>query len=168
MFAKAEADVNKLVAELGESAPMKMPETAYFLSCIYAYIGKKVTTVGELKEALTDVKAMMTREYKTFFRSIPPRIMPVTSMAIGPTVALTEPMASCTGRGEKDGQPLVDMRCRPSSSRMTMSLPWMATRPSAAKLDSVRMAFEVVILESEARSSRVRWMDRLWLRTLSP
>ena len=49
MFAKAEADVNKLVAELGESAPMKMPETAYFLSCIYAYIGKKVTTVGELK-----------------------------------------------------------------------------------------------------------------------
>ena len=65
MFAKAEADVNKLVAELGESAPMKMPETAYFLSCIYAYIGKKVTTVGELKEALTDVKAMMTREYKT-------------------------------------------------------------------------------------------------------
>ena len=65
MFAKAEADVNKLVAELGESAPMKMPETAYFLSCIYAYIGKKVTTVGELKEALADVKAMMTREYKT-------------------------------------------------------------------------------------------------------
>ena len=46
MFAKAEADVNKLVAELGESAPMKMPETAYFLSCIYAYIGKKVTTTG--------------------------------------------------------------------------------------------------------------------------
>ena len=65
MFAKAEADVNALVAELGESAPVKMPETAYFLACIYAYIGKKVTTVGELKEALTDVKAMMTREYKT-------------------------------------------------------------------------------------------------------
>ncbi len=65
MFAKAEADVNALVAELGESAPMKLPETAYYLSCIYAYIGKKVTTVGELKEALADVKAMMTREYKT-------------------------------------------------------------------------------------------------------
>ena len=65
MFAKAEADVNALVAELGADAPMKMPETAYYLSCIYAYIGKKVTTVGELQEALADVKAMMTREYKT-------------------------------------------------------------------------------------------------------
>ena len=62
MFAKAEAEVNALVAELGESAPMKMPETAYYLACIYAYIGKKVETVGQLKEALADVKAMMTRE----------------------------------------------------------------------------------------------------------
>ncbi|MBP3633808.1 MAG: CO dehydrogenase/CO-methylating acetyl-CoA synthase complex subunit beta [Oscillospiraceae bacterium] len=65
MFAKAEAEVNKLAAELGTSAPMVMPSTAYFLSCIYAYIGKKVTTVGELQEALADVKAMMLREPRT-------------------------------------------------------------------------------------------------------
>ena len=52
MFAKAEADVNQLVAELGADAPMTMPNTAYFLACIYAYIGKKVTTVGELQAAL--------------------------------------------------------------------------------------------------------------------
>ncbi len=65
MFAKAEADVNQLVAELGADAPMVMPNTAYFLSCIYAYIGKKVTKVGELQEALADVKAMMLREKKT-------------------------------------------------------------------------------------------------------
>ena len=44
MFAKAEAEINAVVAELGESAPMKMPDTAYYLSCIYAYLGKKVTT----------------------------------------------------------------------------------------------------------------------------
>ena len=65
MFAKAEADVNQLVAELGADAPMTMPSTAYFLACIYAYIGKKVTTVGELQAALADVKAMMLREPKT-------------------------------------------------------------------------------------------------------
>ena len=65
MFAKAEADVNQLVAELGPDAPMTMPSTAYFLACIYAYIGKKVTTVGELQAALADVKAMMLREPKT-------------------------------------------------------------------------------------------------------
>ena len=65
MFAKAEAEINAVVAELGESAPMKMPDTAYYLSCIYAYLGKKVTTLGELRDTLADVKAMMTREYKT-------------------------------------------------------------------------------------------------------
>lgn len=65
MFARAEADVSALVAELGADAPMAMPNTAYFLACIYAYLGKKVTTVGELQAALTDVKAMMTREHRT-------------------------------------------------------------------------------------------------------
>ena len=65
MFAKATADVNALVAELGADAPMTMPDTAYFLACVYAYIGKKVTTVGELQATLADVKAMMTRESRT-------------------------------------------------------------------------------------------------------
>ena len=36
MFAKAEADVNAVVAELGEDAPMKLPDTAYYLACIYS------------------------------------------------------------------------------------------------------------------------------------
>ena len=65
MFAKAEADVNALVAELGADAPMTMPDTAYFLACIYAYLGKKITTVGELQATLADVKAMMLREPRT-------------------------------------------------------------------------------------------------------
>ena len=49
MYAKAEADVNAVVAELGADAPMKMPDTAYFLACLYSYLGIKVTTLGELQ-----------------------------------------------------------------------------------------------------------------------
>ena len=44
---------------------MTMPDTAYFLACIYAYLGKKITTVGELQATLADVKAMMLREPRT-------------------------------------------------------------------------------------------------------
>ena len=65
MFAKAEAEVNALVAEQGEAAPLSLPSTAYYLACVYAYIGRKVETVGDLKAALADVKAMMTRENRT-------------------------------------------------------------------------------------------------------
>ena len=65
MYAKAEAEVSALVAELGPDAPMIMPDTAYFMACVYAYIGKKITTVGQLQEALADVKAMMLREPRT-------------------------------------------------------------------------------------------------------
>ncbi len=65
MFAKAEEAVNKAVADLGVDAPITLPDTAYYLACIYCYLGIKVTTLGELKAALTNVKAMMTREYKT-------------------------------------------------------------------------------------------------------
>ena len=65
MFAKAEQDLNAVIAELGESAPMAMPSTAYYLACIYAYLGMKVTTLGELKAAMTDIRALMTRENRT-------------------------------------------------------------------------------------------------------
>ena len=30
MFAKAEADLNAIIAEVGEDAPLAMPDTAYF------------------------------------------------------------------------------------------------------------------------------------------
>ncbi len=65
MFAKAEQELNAVIAELGESAPLTMPSTAYYLACIYAYIGKKVTNLGELKAAMTDIRALMTRENRT-------------------------------------------------------------------------------------------------------
>ncbi|MDR1065380.1 MAG: CO dehydrogenase/CO-methylating acetyl-CoA synthase complex subunit beta [Oscillospiraceae bacterium] len=65
MFAKAESELEAVISELGEAAAMKMPDTAYFLSCIYAYLGKKVTTLGELKEALAEIKAKMTTNHRT-------------------------------------------------------------------------------------------------------
>ena len=65
MYFKAESELNAVIAELGESAPMTMPSTAYFLACIYAYLGKKVTTLGELKAVMPEIRAMMTRENRT-------------------------------------------------------------------------------------------------------
>ena len=65
MYFKAETEVNALIAEVGEDAAMTMPDTAYFLACVYAYLGKKITKVGELKEALAELRAMMGREYRT-------------------------------------------------------------------------------------------------------
>ena len=32
MYFKAEEELNKVIAELGEDAPMTMPDTAYFLA----------------------------------------------------------------------------------------------------------------------------------------
>ena len=71
MFAKAEAEVNAVIAELGENAPLTMPSTAYYLACIYAYIGKKVTNwpddifspgQGSLENYVTE----MQRSWMTF------------------------------------------------------------------------------------------------------
>ncbi len=65
MFFKAEAEVDAVIAELGASAPIAMPSTAYHLACSYAYLGKKITNLGELKAVLADLRAMMTRENRT-------------------------------------------------------------------------------------------------------
>ena len=65
MYFKAEAELNAAIAELGEGAPMTMPSTAYYLACIYAYLGKKVTTLGELRAVMPEIRAMMTRTNRT-------------------------------------------------------------------------------------------------------
>jgi acetyl-CoA synthase len=65
MYAKAESELEAAVAALGADAPMKMPDTAYHLACIYAYLGRKVTTLGELREALAEIKAKMTTNHRT-------------------------------------------------------------------------------------------------------
>ncbi|MDR2053446.1 MAG: CO dehydrogenase/CO-methylating acetyl-CoA synthase complex subunit beta [Treponema sp.] len=62
MYAVAEKTLNETVAELGESAPLAMPNTAYFLASHLAYLSKKVTTLGELKACFPEVKAWMPHE----------------------------------------------------------------------------------------------------------
>jgi acetyl-CoA synthase len=57
MLAIAEKTLNETVKELGESAPLAMPNTAYFLASHLAYLGKKVTTLGELKACFEETKA---------------------------------------------------------------------------------------------------------------
>ncbi len=65
MYGYAEAAVSKAIAEHGADAPVGFPNTAYSLACIYAYTGKKTSTLGELSEALATIRGMMTREYRT-------------------------------------------------------------------------------------------------------
>ena len=64
MYAKAEAELSAAINDLGADASCAMPDTGYFLSCIYAYLGKKVVKLSELKEALAEVRTKMTREQK--------------------------------------------------------------------------------------------------------
>ncbi|MBR6353458.1 MAG: CO dehydrogenase/CO-methylating acetyl-CoA synthase complex subunit beta [Oscillospiraceae bacterium] len=64
MYAKARADLDALIARVGRDKPIEMPDTGYFLACSYAYAGRKITTVGEMDEALEHIRGMMTREQK--------------------------------------------------------------------------------------------------------
>jgi acetyl-CoA synthase len=64
MLALAEASVDKTIEKLGADAPVTFGSTAYNLCCIYAYLGLKVTTMGELKAALEPIKALYTRNYR--------------------------------------------------------------------------------------------------------
>ena len=50
MYAVAEKDITAAIKELGGDAPVKFPDTAYFLSCIYGILGKEVKNLTELKE----------------------------------------------------------------------------------------------------------------------
>jgi acetyl-CoA synthase len=64
MYALAEAAVNKTYDKLGAAAPVAFGSTAYYLPCIYAYLGLKVTNMGELKAAMEPIKALFTRNYR--------------------------------------------------------------------------------------------------------
>jgi acetyl-CoA synthase len=64
MYGLAERALAQTVAELGESAPVVMPNTAYFLANHLTYLAKKVTTLGELQACFPEVKAWMTHEQR--------------------------------------------------------------------------------------------------------
>ncbi|MBR2739587.1 MAG: CO dehydrogenase/CO-methylating acetyl-CoA synthase complex subunit beta [Oscillospiraceae bacterium] len=65
MVAKAQQELDAVIAELGESALMSMPDTGYSLACINAYLGIKVETLADVRRALEGVKGMMLREPRT-------------------------------------------------------------------------------------------------------
>ncbi|GHU65971.1 acetyl-CoA decarbonylase [Spirochaetia bacterium] len=61
MYAIAEKTLNETIAELGEAAPMAMPNTGYFLANHLAYLGKKIMTLGQFKETMPIIKEWITR-----------------------------------------------------------------------------------------------------------
>lgn len=64
MYAIAQKTLNETVKELGDSAPVGMPNTAFCLPNHLAYLNKKVTTIGELKACFPEVKAWMPHEQR--------------------------------------------------------------------------------------------------------
>jgi acetyl-CoA synthase len=62
MYALAEKTLNETLAELGEAAPINMPNTAYFLANHLTYLTKKITTMGELAASLPEVRSWIAGE----------------------------------------------------------------------------------------------------------
>ena len=62
MYALAEKTLNGTLAELGEAAPVNMPNTAYYLANHSAYLATRITTLGELKASLPEVRSWIAGE----------------------------------------------------------------------------------------------------------
>lgn len=65
MYALAEKSLTEALATHDESAPAVFPNTAYYAATIYEYTGIKVTSLGQLKEAMVKIKEMMSHDYHT-------------------------------------------------------------------------------------------------------
>ncbi|MDR1589474.1 MAG: CO dehydrogenase/CO-methylating acetyl-CoA synthase complex subunit beta [Oscillospiraceae bacterium] len=65
MYEKAESEYGKALAELGADASLAMPDTAYHMACIYAYQNRRITKLGDLREALDEIKSRMIHEQRT-------------------------------------------------------------------------------------------------------
>ncbi len=65
MYALAEKSLTEALATHDESAPAVFPNTAYYAATIYEYTGNKVTSLGQLKEAMVKIKEMMSHDYHT-------------------------------------------------------------------------------------------------------
>ncbi len=64
VYGLTEGAINDAIAKHGADKAVSFPDTAYSLPCYYAVTGTKVSTLGELKDALGVVKTLMTREQK--------------------------------------------------------------------------------------------------------
>ena len=60
-YARTVAAIDEAIAAYGESEAVSFPGTAYSLPCYYAVTGVKITNLGEMKAAMADIKAKMTR-----------------------------------------------------------------------------------------------------------
>ena len=60
-YARTVAAVDEAIAQYGEGCAVGYPDTAYALPCYYGIKGVKITNLGEMKAALAEIKAMMTR-----------------------------------------------------------------------------------------------------------
>lgn len=64
VYGLTEKAVDDAIAKYGVDKKVGFPGTAYSIPCYYAVTGTKVSTLGELKDALAVVKTLMTREAK--------------------------------------------------------------------------------------------------------
>jgi acetyl-CoA synthase len=64
MYRLAETTLAETLAELGESAPVVMPNTAYHLANHLTYLSKRITTLGELGESFAQVKGWMPHDQR--------------------------------------------------------------------------------------------------------
>ncbi len=65
VYGLTENAIDEAIKAHGADKAVSFPNTAYSLPCYYAVTGTKVSTLGELKEALGVVKTLMTREKRT-------------------------------------------------------------------------------------------------------
>lgn len=56
---KAENSVANAIKEKGESYPVAFPDTNYYLPVIYSFTGKKMQTLADLKEILSEARDML-------------------------------------------------------------------------------------------------------------
>ena len=62
VYGLTEGAINDAIEKHGADKAIAFPDTAYSLPCYYGVTGTKVSTLGELKDALGVVKSLMTRE----------------------------------------------------------------------------------------------------------
>ena len=60
-YERTVAAIDAAIAANGESCAVGFPATAYSLPCYYGITGEKITTLGEMKAAMANIKSMMTR-----------------------------------------------------------------------------------------------------------
>ena len=60
-YERTVAAIDAAIATYGEGESVSFPNTAYSLPCYYGVTGVKINTLGEMKAAMANIKAMMTR-----------------------------------------------------------------------------------------------------------